>query len=38
MGPGLALAAQSVAAMKGRITADNASGGGAVFTIVLPAA
>lgn len=37
-GLGLALAAQSVAAMKGRITAGNASEGGAVFTIVLPAA
>ncbi len=37
-GLGLALAAQSVAAMKGRITAANASEGGAVFTIVLPAA
>ena len=38
VGLGLALAAQSVAAMKGRITAGNASEGGAVFTIVLPAA
>lgn len=38
VGLGLVLAAQSVAAMKGRITAGNASEGGAVFTIVLPAA
>lgn len=36
--PGLVLAAQSVAAMKGRFMAGNASEGGAVFTIVLPAA
>ena len=38
VGLGLALAAQSVVAMKGRIMAGNASEGGAVFTIVLPAA
>lgn len=31
-------ASQSVATMKGRITAGNASEGGSVFTIVLPAA
>lgn len=38
MGLGLALAAESLAAMKGRISGGNASDGGAEFTIVLPVA
>jgi signal transduction histidine kinase/tetratricopeptide (TPR) repeat protein len=38
LGLGLALAAESLAAMSGRISGGNASEGGAEFTIVLPAA
>jgi signal transduction histidine kinase len=38
LGLGLALAAESLAAMQGRISGGNASDGGAEFTIVLPAA